>query len=207
MKYLVCLLLPFDFLLIPLIAILAVFGRYPRWFVTPDDPTSPFGLYEPAMRRAYYGTEHPPLGGEVWEHQIGGIPAELLWAKPTGWRRWWGSFLWLGLRNRMYGFVYSCKPKSLMPAVEGNMDAYHPYKHAAPGTYEHIRRSSVAGEIVTVFEAGGYKMWKVFLGNVAGHPFGIMFGYKVDSIVLDPHTPRKPINMEGRPICSIRRLD
>ncbi len=204
-KYLVCLLLPFDFLLIPLIALLAVFGRYPRWFVTPDDPTSPFGLYEPAVRRAYYGTDQLRFifrDGRAVVVDLEGSP--LL---PGLFRRWWGDFYWLGLRNRMYGFVYSCKPKRLMPAVEGNMDAYHPYKHAAPGTYEHIRRSSVAGEIVTVFEAGGYRMWKVFLGNVAGHPFGIMFGYKVDSIVLDPHTPRNPINMEARPICSIRRLD
>ncbi len=205
-KYLVCLLLPFDFLLIPFIALLAVFGRYPRWFVTPDDPTSPFGLYEPAMRRAYYGTDTPKPMMSGWWHQVGGRPTYILWERPVGWRRWWGSFLWLGLRNRMYGFAYAMKPACLRPALLSQWNAAG-NGIATPGTYEHLLVSSRQSGRVTVFEANGYKMWKVLLCHIGAHPFGIMFGYKVDSIVMDRHTPRKPINMEGRPICSLRRLD
>ena len=53
MRYLVAFLLMFDFVLIPLVAVLAVFGKYPYWVLTPDDPESPFGLYEPSMRKLY----------------------------------------------------------------------------------------------------------------------------------------------------------
>lgn len=192
MRYLAGVVLLFDFLLIPVIALLAIWGRYPKWFITPDDTISPFGLYEPAMRRAYYGTEAPPYAGIGWRHQFGGTSVELFWPKPTGWRRWWGDFVWLGLRNRMLGAAYAFKPADLCPEN---------------GTYEHLECSVQERGRLTIYRAGRWKMIKIHLCDLFGHPFGIMAGLKVDSICTDRSTPRKACNLEGRPILSIRRLD
>ena len=51
------------------------------WYLTPDDNTSPFGEYEPAMQWIYktFGT-------------------------------WFGDYWWLGWRNRGYGLTYALKP-------------------------------------------------------------------------------------------------
>lgn len=199
MKYLVCLLLPFDFVMIPVVAVLAIFGRYPKWFITPDDPVSPFGLYEPAMRRAYYGTDQLPCvfrDGRVVVVGLGGVPL-----RPRGLRRWWGDFYWLGLRNRMYGFAYAFKPSCLMPGPDLT------YRHLAGKARSWFGGYIGGGWVTEMHEVAGHRMWVIKLCNLFGHPFGIMFGYKVDTISKDPYTKRKAINMEGRPVFSIRRLD
>lgn len=81
-----------------LVLVLAIRGKYPWWIVTPDDPKSPFGLYEPAMRRVY---------------RFG---------------RWWGDVCWLAGRNVLFGLAYYFKPPELMfsslGVVPGRMDIF-----------------------------------------------------------------------------------
>ena len=51
------------------------------WFLTPDDPVSPFGRYEPKMVERY-----------------------------AKWGTFWADWWWLGMRNRAYGLAYALKP-------------------------------------------------------------------------------------------------
>ncbi len=68
---------------IVIVFVCAFVGRYPWWLLTPDDPTSPFGQYEEAVRKVYAW----PLIG-----------------------RWAGDFYWLAFRNCLYGLAYRLKP-------------------------------------------------------------------------------------------------
>jgi hypothetical protein len=52
------------------------------WFNTPDDPHSPHGMYEQAMK-----------------------------ARHEKWGTWLADWWWLGLRNRAQGFAYAMKPE------------------------------------------------------------------------------------------------
>lgn len=70
-----------DLLALPLVMIFAIRGKYPWWMVTPDDPESPFGSYEPTVCEIY-----------------------------EAFGRWAGDVYWLGWRNRMYGVSYHFKP-------------------------------------------------------------------------------------------------
>jgi hypothetical protein len=76
--FLLFLLTPLAWLLVPLFAI---FGKYPKLFVTPDDPVSPFGQYEPTVRSVY-----------------------------ARWGRYAGDVYWLAFRNPLYGLAYLFKP-------------------------------------------------------------------------------------------------
>lgn len=66
----------------PLVFLYAIRGRYPWWMVTPDDPKSPFGFYEPTQRLIY-----------------------------SKWGRYIGDVNWLALRNSIYGLRYKLKPE------------------------------------------------------------------------------------------------
>lgn len=70
-----------DLFALPLVMVFAIRGKYPWWMVTPDDPTSPFGQYEPTVREVY-----------------------------EAFGRYWGDVYWLGWRNRNYGISYKYKP-------------------------------------------------------------------------------------------------
>ncbi len=88
---------------------LAPFGWYPKDLVTPDEPTSPYGLYEPAQVRSYYGN---------------GVIGD----KPSYWRRVWGDICWLAGRNVLFGLSYRFKPYELyfthLGVVPGRMDVF-----------------------------------------------------------------------------------
>jgi hypothetical protein len=64
-----------------LVPIYAIKGRYPWWALTPDDPTSPFGQYEPTVREVY-----------------------------EAFGRYVGDVYWLAWRNSGFGYAYSQKP-------------------------------------------------------------------------------------------------
>lgn len=69
------------------VSLFAIFGHYPKWLRTPDDPRSPFGQYEPLVKSIYekYG-------------------------------RYIGDLYWLGFRNTLYGISYCLKPKAFKEA-------------------------------------------------------------------------------------------
>lgn len=68
--------------LVGLIAPLVTLVYRKGWFNTPDNPDSPHGMYEPAMK-----------------------------AKHAKWGTYWADWWWLGIRNRAYGLRYSLKPE------------------------------------------------------------------------------------------------
>lgn len=66
------------------VSIFAIRGKYPKWLLTPDDTVSPFGQYEPTVKKIY--------------DKFG---------------RYAGDLYWLGFRNTLYGLSYAFKPKHL----------------------------------------------------------------------------------------------
>lgn len=111
--------------------------------------------------------------------------------------RWWGDVVWLACRNRFYGLLFSWKPQELYPYMDVNLEY----------NYRHFEGEVKVGRFWTTYTiraplGGKYKMVKIpyFAGR------GGMFGWKVDSMVTDPLTPRRYINMEGRPIFSPLRV-
>lgn len=63
----------------PLVCLVPQFRR--GWFLTPDDPVSPYGQGEPAMRE-----------------------------RLAKWGVYWSDWWWLAARNRAYGLAYAFKP-------------------------------------------------------------------------------------------------
>ena len=105
--------------------------------------------------------------------------------------RYIGDVYWLGFRNKLYGLKYKYK----IPGLKGitdyqylltNKQALY-YKNASITKYDLL----LDGE---VYSQHTIRLWKLY----------IMFGYKIDSVHNDKHSPRQPINMEGRPFFTIR---
>lgn len=71
-----------------LVPILAIWGKYPSWMVTPDDPVSPFGS----------GTSKTSPTE----------PTQMAIYRRYG--RYIGDVIWLGWRNSGYGYAYTQKP-------------------------------------------------------------------------------------------------
>jgi hypothetical protein len=130
-------------------------GRYPWWMVTPDDPASPFGQYEPTVRKMY--------------EKVG---------------RYWGDVYWLGLRNSLYGLRYRLKPARFKGVTD----------------YSNFRRHIEARGNLTVYCVEGLRLWQYRRGS-----FELLAGWMVRGAALDPFTPRQLINMEFRPVFSLRR--
>ncbi|HQR12808.1 MAG TPA: hypothetical protein PLW68_15915 [Casimicrobiaceae bacterium] len=136
------------------------------WFNTPDDPASPHGMYEPAMR-----DRHARWG--------------------TRWADWW----WLGVRNRAYGLAYAMKPRHFK-----RLESYRDCQC----TREWRGRT----RITTV---DGWTERAIRLG-----PLHLLAGYRVTPIYNEASEnlnrreegrepiPFRPINMDARPILSLR---
>lgn len=140
------------------VALCAFFRRYPWWLVTPDDPTSPFGAYEPAMQRVYLW---PVVG------------------------RWCGDVYWLALRNCLYGLAYRCKPDDMK-----GVRFYLPQRCSHTQVSKRVSR----------WYAHGYEQLTV---RLVGR-FCLVLGWKVDGVVLDPLPARKEVNMDFRPVFTVR---
>jgi hypothetical protein len=98
--------------------------------------------------------------------------------------RYWGDVYWLGIRNTLYGLRYALKPARF----KGVQD------YSALG-----RRITPRGRLTT-FCVEGYVLWQVRLGG-----FDLLAGWMTRGAALDPFTPRQPVNMEFRPVLSVRR--
>lgn len=158
---LACLLLaPLNLLAV---ALCAVRGRYPWWMDTPDDPfvTGPvvpphYGHYEPTVRAVY-----ARLG------------------------RYLGDLYWLGLRNRLAGLRYRCKPARFIGVTDYTVFAREVLYH---------------GRWLTEYRVEGCVLWQLNLGR-----FEWLAGWMVRGAALDPYTPRQPVNMEFTPTFGPRR--
>jgi hypothetical protein len=144
------------------------------WFNTPDDPVSPRGVYEPFMKRL-----HAKVGP------------------------WWADWWWLGWRNKAYGFSYAMKPaifKGLHYASIGVTGA----------TSEVKWRGCFLCRTIAVL---GYTEETCTLVLFSYPVLTVIYGYRLrpilDEILRNAgrstwDVPHRPVNMDARPILSIR---
>jgi hypothetical protein len=97
-----------------------------------------------------------------------------------------GDWYWLGLRNRLLGLSYKFKPSCLLGV----------------SSYNHL---VILGDGNKVYLVDGDKTYvekTISLG-----PFKIISGYRLTPVLntIREDNPVRPINMDGRPIFSIRR--
>ena len=98
--------------------------------------------------------------------------------------RYVGDVYWLGIRNPLYGLRYGLKPARFKGLTD----------------YSELSRVIVNRGALTVFCVEGYTLWQVRRGG-----FELLAGWMVRGAALDPFTQRQLINMEFRPIFSMRR--
>lgn len=146
-----------QFALLGTVLVCAALRRFPWWLLTPDDPVSPFGHYEPTMRSIY-----------------------------ARFGRYAGDVVWLAWRNVLYGLAYRLKPARFKRVTD--------YRGFWVAQYPH--------RVGVLFDCEGWHLLQVPL---LGHRFELLAGWMVRGAVLDQDTPRAPINMEFRPMLSIRR--
>lgn len=181
-----------------LVPLYAIWGKYPSWMVTPDDPVSPFGSgttkgasNEPTVRKVY-----------------------------AKFGRYIGDVYWLAWRNSGYGLAYAAKPDWLKrpglrymdqridderyPPADGHLDKFGNFVEEAPGEgtlwvrcpdgtwlWETTRRWG------PIYLITGYRLSAVCMGALEDWR-RIAGGYK--PVPRPLHHP----NMDGRPIVSLR---
>jgi hypothetical protein len=144
------------------------------WFNTPDDPVSPRGMGEPFMRKL-----HAKVGPWLAD--------------------WW----WLGWRNRGYGFTYAMKPDVFK--------GLH-YKTIPPGqsTNKVCWFGPFLARRITIL---GYTERCFTLIAFGRGLFTVIVGYRLRPIwdeiwrnagKKEWDVPTRPVNMDARPILSIR---
>lgn len=98
--------------------------------------------------------------------------------------RYLGDVYWLAWRNVLYGLAYRFKPARFKGVTD----------YSALG-----RRIEQRGRL-TVYCVEGLQLWQYQLGG-----FELLAGWMVRGAALDPFTPRAPVNMEFRPVFSVRK--
>ena len=99
--------------------------------------------------------------------------------------RYVGDVYWLGIRNPLYGLRYMLKPEKYKETTD-----YGQFRASIRFSRSWIRR----------YEVDKMPLWEVDLWR-----FQLLAGWMVRGVWNDPHTERQPINMEFRPIFSLRR--
>jgi hypothetical protein len=98
--------------------------------------------------------------------------------------RYVGDVYWLAWRNVLFGLAYRFKPARFKGLTD----------------YRALPRSLVKRGRLTIYSAAGLGLWQYRVGG-----FELLAGWMTRGAVLDPDTPRRPINMEFRPVFSVRR--
>lgn len=131
--------------------------RLPWWLITPDDPKSPYGQYEPTVAAVY-----------------------LLFGKFIG------DYYWLAWRNALYGLAYYLKPDWLKWLEK---------------PYDQLTMRRRTGKNWERIEVDGAD-WELI---VHCGPLAVIMGRRLSPIWnnVSGVLPRA-INMDGRPIFSIR---
>lgn len=107
------------------------------------------------------------------------------------WGKYWADYWWLGMRNRGYGFAYDLKPDH--------------FKNLT--TYADCEVAHYPGRFMRKIVVDGYVERTFFFGF-----FHIILGWRLRPIYDEwvrlwrdgIPTPYRPINMDARPIFSIR---
>lgn len=95
-----------------------------------------------------------------------------------------GDIYWLGLRNQLFGLRYALKPA----------------RYKGLTSYAHLPRALWKHGWGLRFVADGLTLYKLELG-----PLVLLAGWAVRGVVLDPNSPRAAVNMEFRPMFSVRK--
>ena len=121
--------------------------------------------------------DDPFLPGGLYERQVLSIYRRF--------GRYWGDVYWLAFRNSNYGLAYYFKPEQFKGLT----------------SYALLPRSVVRKSWGWKYKVAGYELLQVRL------PLGfeLLLGWQVRGAVLDPFGPRSPVNMEFRPMFSLRR--
>lgn len=98
-----------------------------------------------------------------------------------------GDIYWLGWRNVLYGLRYQLKPKSLLPQPPDM-------------NYAHLHTSVHKYGPLYVWMVERYGMLELSMGKIK-----LIAGWKVDRMVDDKLGRREAINMDARPVFSLRR--
>lgn len=190
--------IPYKFLSKVLVPIYAIWGRYPWWMVTPDDPVSPFGC----------GT----TPGASTEQMMVDLYARF--------GRYVGDVVWLGWRNSGYGLAYAAKPDFLKrPGLRywtlAVKDDRSPMHESSIADWVYRDNSAVRTGTLWVQTPDGSWLWETTrkLGPVyviTGYRLSaIASGYYEDNLraALGLPMANRPVyhpNMDGRPIVSLR---
>jgi hypothetical protein len=144
------------------------------WFNTPDDPVSPRGMGEPFMRKLH---AHLPA--------------------------WVADYWWLGWRNKAYGWSYANKPavfKGLRYDLVTDWQGFNVIVDDGWLSHREIHMLGYSEHTFTLTVKG-----KPRLGLIVGYrlrPIWDELCRNLDTDVWD--VPHRPINMDARPILSIR---
>ena len=131
-------------------------------------------------RKGWFNTPDDPVS----PHGLAHGEMEKIWVQ---WGTWLSDWWWLGVRNKAYGLAYALKPQwfkdlTSYPAITLEIDV----------------RQTKWMRTITIH---GYKEYCILLGFCH-----ILYGYRLRPIVggtMDG-APYRPINMDARPIFSIR---
>lgn len=164
-----------------LVPIYAIWGRYPWWMVTPDDPVSPFGS----------GTT-PGASTEATQMAI---------YRRFG--RYVGDVVWLGWRNSGFGYAYSQKPDWLKDPNLKYEDLDFGYYEDEDETIYSVKAPDGSWLEETQLKFGPFTL-------ITGHRVQPIYdGAQENRDRLAKGLERAPRpafhpNMDGRPIFSIR---
>jgi hypothetical protein len=174
---------PLKVLLKIAVPIFAIWGRYPQFMRTPDDPVSPFGC----------GTT-PTASTEA---TMQWIYAHL--------GRYVGDVVWLGWRNSGYGVTYYCKPQwlkdptiryeTLKMRIEGRYGEKRLtfWLQCPDGTWMHETQRRFGPFVLLT----GYRIEPIWNGRMENLNRWVRGEERVPRPGFHP-------NMDGRPIVSIR---
>jgi hypothetical protein len=161
--------------LLSLVAPLVTLVYRRGWFDTPDDTVSPRGMYEDSIYDL-----------NTWVLEKTGSRAIADWVS---------DYWWLGFRNRAYGFDYLMKPDFFKQLPS--------YDNLTIG----VRNRRVLGVLIRSIWVEGYEEHTLHFKW-----FHVIYGYRLRPIYdevfknkyMNAQIPFRPLNMDARPIFSIR---
>jgi hypothetical protein len=137
-------------------------------------------------RRGWFNTPDDPDSPH-------GVYEKAMAARHAKWGTWWADWWWLGLRNRAQGLAYALKPSHFKRLT----------------TYANCRIERTQRGIVRVTTVDGVNEYAVdvrFAHVLLGYRLTPIFNEVTKNRYLPPsdQIPFRPVNMDARPIVSIR---
>lgn len=157
--------------------VVTIFYRKGIW-LTPDDPVSPYGCGTTP------GASDEPQMRRMYE-KFG-----------TRFGDWW----WLAMRNRAYGLSYKLKPQHFKD-MKDYSEIQSAWTQTYPRWYGAVRYIQVDGYYERTYSVG---KGKIGFHVIAGYRLRPVFDQWYANRFNGAGIPYRPINMDARPILSIR---